>query len=103
MSGASIAAAGSGGFRVEGVLDFDSVPSLAGEGARLLAGPGPVDVDLSGVREANSAALVLLLEWLDLARRRHVKLRFRHLPDALERLAALSNVSRLLPVVGTGA
>ena len=103
MRGATIVSRDEGSFRVEGVLDFDSVAALAGEGARLLSGPGPVDVDLNGVSEANSAALALLLEWLDLARRRKLKLRFHHLPDSLVRLAALSNVSGLLEVAGTGA
>jgi phospholipid transport system transporter-binding protein len=103
MSGAAIVSRGEGGFRVEGVLDFDSVAALAAEGDRLLAGPGPLDVDLGGVHEANSAALVLLLEWLALARRRKLKLRFHHLPDSLVRLAALSNVSGLLNLAGTGA
>jgi phospholipid transport system transporter-binding protein len=103
MSGATIVPCDEGGFRVEGVLDFDSVAALVGEGARLLAGPGPLDVDLSGVRESNSAALALLLEWLALARRRKLKLRFHHLPDSLARLAAVSNVSGLLGLAGAGA
>ena len=103
MSGATIVPREAGGYRVEGVLDFDSVAALAEEGDRLLAGPGPLDVDLSGVREANSAALALLLEWLALARRRKLKLRFHHLPDSLVRLAALSNVSGLLRVAGADA
>ena len=98
MSGAAIVSRGERGFGLEGVLDFDSVATLMPEGGRLLTGPGPLDVDLQGVREANSAALALLLEWLEMARQRKLVLRFHNLPDSLVRLAALSNVTGLLPV-----
>jgi phospholipid transport system transporter-binding protein len=88
------------GLRLEGALDFDSVPALLREGERLISGPGSLVVDLGGVREANTAALALLLEWVDLARRRKLALRFRNLPASLVRLAELSNVSGLLKMSG---
>jgi phospholipid transport system transporter-binding protein len=91
---------GENGLVLEGVLDFDSVARLLPEGDALLAGPGSLDLDLSGVREANSAGLALLLEWLSLARERDLRLRLRNLPEPLERLAALADVSELLGAAG---
>ncbi len=86
-----------GRFRLEGVLDFASVAALARETDRLFQGTGPVELDLSGVQESNSAGLVLLLSWWEAARRRNRSLRFHHLPAPLERLAVLAGIDTLLP------
>jgi phospholipid transport system transporter-binding protein len=98
MSGAVVVSKGRARFGVEGVLDFSTVTKLAAEGERLFTGEGRVVVDLQGVRSANSAGLALLLEWMDLARRRKLSLRFRNPPESLVRLADLANLSALLPV-----
>lgn len=98
MTNARLVSSGATGFRVEGVLDFSTVGPLAAEGEGVLSGSGPLEIDLSGVVQANSAGLALLLEWLDLARRRNVPLRFRNLPESLTRIAALTNLTDLLPI-----
>jgi phospholipid transport system transporter-binding protein len=98
LSSASLLPGTYNGFAVRGVLDFATVASLAAEGERLLTGPGAVEIDLSGVTSANSAGLALLLEWLDLARRRQLRLRFRNLPEPLVRLAELTNLTEVLPL-----
>lgn len=98
MSRATIVSRGPGHYALEGVLDFQSVASLLSEGESMLAGQGMLDLDLGDVRESNSAGLALLLEWLDLARRRGRVLRLHNLPDSLMRLAVLANVTSLLPL-----
>ncbi|MCU0833251.1 MAG: STAS domain-containing protein [Chromatiaceae bacterium] len=98
MSSASLVPGTHHGLVVRGVLDFATVGPLAAEGERLLVGPGVVEIDLSGVTSANSAGLALLLEWLDLARRRQLRLRFRNLPEPLVRLAELTNLTEVLPL-----
>ncbi len=84
-----------------GVLDFDTVGRLAVEGQVLLRtaaarGLESLVIDLAGVERANSAGLALLLEWLEMARRRGLHLSYAHLPDSLGRLAAVSNLGDLL-------
>ncbi len=103
MSAARIRARGKAGFGVEGVLDFTTVARLAAQGERMFARGGRLEIDLQGVRSANSAGIALLLEWLDLARRRGVSLRFRNIPESLVSLAGLANLSGLIPVVRDGA
>jgi phospholipid transport system transporter-binding protein len=103
MSDARILAVGDTLLRVEGVLDFTTVGPLAVEGGRLLSGEGPLEIDLGAVVRANSAGLALLVEWLDLARRRKLSLRFRNLPDSLARLAELTNLTNLLPLASSRA
>lgn len=103
MSSAALLRNGPAHFVVEGVLDFTSVAPLVAMGERLFPGEGRLDIDLRGVSTANSAGLALLIEWLDLARRRNLSLRFRNLPESLRRLAALTNLTGVLPVVNGGA
>ena len=103
MSDAAIVTKDNARFSVEGVLDFTTVSRLAAEGMRLFAGHSRVDIDLQGVSAANSAGLVLLLEWMELARGRKLALRFLNLPRSLDRLAGLANLSGILPVVRGGA
>jgi phospholipid transport system transporter-binding protein len=102
MSSASIAADGPGRFRVSGVLDYASVGPLESASRSLLAAVPEAVVDLAGVERANSAALVLLLEWLDQAQRANRRIRFAGLPKSVLEIAEVSNVTRLLPVEAPG-
>lgn len=85
-------------YALMGVLDFQTVPSLLPHGKSMLEGDGPLDLDLVEVREANSAGLALLLEWIDLAGRRGRPLRLYNLPESLANLADLANLGPLLPL-----
>ncbi len=96
--GAQLVAAGAGRLRVEGDLDFGTVAGLLAQGEAMIPRSGQIEIDLGGVESANSAGLALLLEWVDLSRARRVDLRYLGLPDALARIADLSNLRSLLPV-----
>ena len=85
-------------FALEGVLDFGTVRALLRDGERMLAGEGPLAIDLAAVHEANSAGLALLLEWVDLAQRRGRPLHLYNLPESLVHLAELANLGPLLPL-----
>lgn len=102
MSAARIEAVGPGMFRVSGVLDFASVGRLEATARPLLGGAGDALVDLGGVERANSAALALLLEWVDQARQARRRLRFQGVPAGLLEIASVSNVADLLPLVAAG-
>lgn len=99
MSSASLSLAGEGYWRLDGVLDHTSVPRLAKEGRALLRAHPRVLIDLQGVTSSNSLGLALLLEWQDAARARGHQVQYRHLPDALRRLAMLSNALPVLALV----
>jgi phospholipid transport system transporter-binding protein len=103
MNGAWIVPRGYGRISVEGVLDFETVAPLLAESQRRFVGKERLDIDLQGVRNANSAGLALLLEWVGLAHQNGVSLRLRNPPAPLMRLAAVTNVVDLLPVVRGGA
>ncbi len=102
MSTARIEVAGPGVFRVSGVLDFDSVGRLEAAARPLLGGAADALVDLGGVERATSAALALLLEWVDQARRARRRLRFQSVSAGVLEIAKVSNVADLLPLTATG-
>ncbi|MGQ9831177.1 MAG: STAS domain-containing protein [Thermochromatium sp.] len=98
---AQLTASEPGRWRLGGVLDFDSVPRLAVEGEALLRaaaarGQRSLVIDLAAVERANSAGLVLLLEWLEMAHQYRLSLCYTGLPESLQRLAAVSNLNDLL-------
>lgn len=94
---ARLSAPDAGRWTLSGVLDFDTVARLAVEGETLLRtalahGQTEILVDLAAIERANSAGLALLLEWLDCAQASGLRLTYTHLPESLQRLAALSNL-----------
>jgi phospholipid transport system transporter-binding protein len=96
MGKATIERVDHGLLRVYGDLDFHSVPGLYA-GSRDLFSSGPdLKVDLGGVEKADSAGLVLLLEWLSEARERETGLAFVNIPESLLEIARVSNLYPLL-------
>lgn len=102
MSAASIRADGEGRYRVDGDLVFATVSKVLSWPDSLPADSGALVVDLQGVEHADSAGLALILEWADLAASRHKGMRFANLPESLVRIAELTNLDSLLPMVETG-
>lgn len=91
-----------GRFRVRGALSFSSVGRLERVARPLLGAEPDALVDLGGVDNANSAALALLLEWVDRARQERRRIRFVGLPAAVLEIAKVSNVADLLPLAESG-
>lgn len=98
MNAAWLVPGGHTRIRVEGVLDFDSVAPLLADSGKRFATEESLEIDLGGVRRANSAGLALLLEWVALAKGHGISLRLLNPPESLMRLAAVTNVTELLPV-----
>jgi len=90
------AGAGASSLRLDGALTMSGVGRHLAEG-RARAAAGDLDVDLSAVTEADSAALALLLDWRRTARAAGHTLTVSGLPAGLRSLAALYGVDALLP------
>lgn len=58
---------------------------------------GAVEIELTEVRNADSAGLALLIELVRWAKQQDIRLHFSHLSQQLESLAAVSGVDGLLP------
>ena len=96
MSRAALVSRGEAGFALEGVLDFDSVASLLADGECMLNGSGRLDLDLGAVREANSAGLALLLEWVTWANHTVREISYTAIPERVMAIARTTEVDVLL-------
>lgn len=96
MTEAALSRAGKAAWRVEGALDFATVPRLWPQVAALLQPGARVKLSLAGVRRTNSAGLVMLVEALDRARRADCRLSFADLPEEMLALARMSRCESLL-------
>lgn len=104
---ATLAELGPDRYRLQGALDLSAVAKLAQQTKRLLnlgrrrsaAQPGRrIEIDLGGIERSNSAVIALLLDWMDQAAEQRIDLVFKNWPQALERIAAFSNVDHLLGI-----
>lgn len=86
-------------FVIKGELNMQTVPALA-ESVRSLLDQtkGDMEVDLSGVSRADSAAIALLIDMQRQARRRKCGIRFQHLPEQLSQILRLSELHEILPI-----
>lgn len=94
--GVRIHPAGEGAYRVEGPLDFATVPALWRDATLEPGAGGRVEVDLAGVTRADSAGLALLLEWLRAARGRGLAVAFRNPPAQMLAVARAARLESLL-------
>jgi phospholipid transport system transporter-binding protein len=84
-------------WQLQGELTLTTITQLATvPQAWLIATDRPVMVDLAGVIKADSAALALLLDWLQQAHHAHCQLSFIGWPPALKRLAQLFGLDELI-------
>ncbi len=102
----SLTETGPGQFALSGSLTLSKIPTLARQGRRLLktvrrrsqGEPVSVEIDLGAIERSSSAGIALLLDWVDQAGRDGIGIQFRRWPEALARIAALSNVAGLLGI-----
>ena len=87
---------GDGRFALNADLTFETVTAMLAESKRLFADHEHVDVDMSGVRQADSAGLALLLEWLSWAQGAGRRIEYRNIPAAIVAVARISEVEALL-------
>ena len=99
MSEATLTDAGGGRWVLGGALDFTSVPEVWPSLKGLLTRGGRLAVSLRDVDHTNSAALVMLIEALDLARDANCSLSLVDLPSELLDLARLCGCEQLIAPV----
>lgn len=87
---------GEGRFRVAGDLGFGTASAALARSRRLFRDHAVIELDLSGVRRADSAGLALLLEWVNWARNNAREIQFHHIPAQLVAIAQISEVDDML-------
>lgn len=81
---------------VSGELNFATVVHLWNESLPLLAKHQVLQIDLSRVTSANSAALALLLEWLKYARDEKKTITFQNMPPQIQSIASMAGIDKIL-------
>jgi len=82
---------------VRGAVTLENATRWREAGLQAIDRDGVV-IDLSGVEEADSSALSLLLEWQRAAKARGFRVRYTGLPANLRSLAQVYGVLELLPL-----
>ncbi len=96
MTDFSLENTGENNYQLGGVLDFHTVPSALEDSRKLFKPGATIDIDLSRVSKANSAAMALLIEWKSIARDVGSTVRFLQIPSQIKRLAEVCRVEELL-------
>jgi phospholipid transport system transporter-binding protein len=88
----------SGIYSLQGELTFASIDKQAVQALTLKrhSADNTIIVDLDEVTLLDSAGLALLIEWLKLAQRKKVHLRFKNIPGQLLAIARLSGFEQEL-------
>jgi phospholipid transport system transporter-binding protein len=85
-----------GRFCVRGAVTLASVQALLDQGKQTFAG-SDLRIDLSGVTEADSSAIALMLDWSREAAARGARICFENLSENLRTLMSLYDVGEFLP------
>ena len=83
-------------WELKGVLNLSTVPDIWPDFAAKIRRSKELTVSLAGVQSASSAALALLLQGLDEARKAGCDLHYEQIPADLKALAQVSNVQEIL-------
>jgi phospholipid transport system transporter-binding protein len=87
---------GNGQFAVYGDLTFRTAALVLDESKALFADHSSIDLDLAGVKRADSAGLALMLEWVNWARNNVREIRFHNIPAQVISIAQISEVEEML-------
>lgn len=84
---ASLSLSGDNTIKVQGVLNFETVPVLAKEAERLFKTMDNVHVSFAEVEDSNSAGLALLLEMARIMKLNNKPINFAELPEQMDIVA----------------
>lgn len=90
MSRLTMSSSGNGVFQVEGDLTFAAIDKKLVKSFDFLKSASSITIDLSKVRNTDSAGLALMIEWIKMSRHYNTTLTFNNIPEQLQKLATLS-------------
>jgi phospholipid transport system transporter-binding protein len=85
-----------GRLQARGAMTFENAARALQAGLNLIPRSGHCTIDLSGVTEADSAGLAVLVEWLATSRVRGSTIHYESLPAQLLAIARISDLDELL-------
>ncbi|MCF6217451.1 MAG: STAS domain-containing protein [Gammaproteobacteria bacterium] len=98
---ATIESQGAGKMEVKGDLVFSSVTSLLAESVAYFKPQEELSIDLAAVTHSDSAGVALLLEWMQMAKLRNLKLSFSNIPAQMWTIIDVSGLAQRLPLLNS--
>ena len=96
LTSARLESLGGGNFAIRGDLNFESASFILEHSKQLFADHDQITVDMSGVLDADSAGLALLIEWLSWAKHYNRKIHYQQIPQRIAAIAEISEVNELV-------
>ena len=87
-----------GTIAIKGDLDFQSVPELCQNSAKLFSEQTALCIDLTDVNRCDSSGVALLVEWLRQARSSGQTLKFINIPAQMRAIIKVADLEELLPM-----
>jgi len=87
---------GAGAFAIRGDLTFETIAAVLAASQSLFAAHQHIEIDMSEVAQADSAAVALLLEWLSWARGFDRQIQYQNIPQQILAIAQISGIAELL-------
>ncbi len=81
---------------INGDLDFTTASQTLAELSALITQNSHLTIDLSGIRNSNSAGLAVMIESLALAEQQGHKIAFENIPEPLIQLSNVCQVNSLI-------
>lgn len=86
-----------GRYKLSGDLSFKTAGAVLRDSKNLFGNNQEIVVDLAEVKQADSAGLALVVEWLAQAKRSNTALCFQNIPQQMLSIARTSDLDKLLP------
>lgn len=96
MSEFELSDLGGGRFSLSGDMSFATAERILRDSERPFSEHTQLEIDLSGVRKADSAGLALLLEWITWANHTVREIRYVSIPQSIRAIAETTEVDQLL-------
>jgi anti-anti-sigma factor len=83
---------------VSGRIDLNNVIKACAEGRELIDTLAAVRVDLSGLEQADSTSLAMLIDWVRSAKAQHKDIGFSNMPQFMLDLGRVCGLDTILPI-----
>ena len=96
MSESGLNDLGEGRFELSGDVSFHTAEDILRSSGKLFAGLDSIEVNLSNVKQTDSAGLALLLEWISRATAASTEICFTNIPEKIHAIAVTADINELL-------
>ncbi len=84
-------------FSIKGSLTFQTAPELLVQSEKWMTeSSDSVTIDFSSAGRTDSAGIALMLEWIELAKKQNLELKFENIPDQINEFVETNGLDHLI-------